>query len=107
VVSLLVELRDIILGPQTEIAQLSSSLPAHRQIWTVDFTQHQTGISCKFHDFIVVIATKEKLKVPDSLQSLVIKPEKPLSSNKIDPEINRDNFVKPRRTKQEIQSTGM
>ena len=40
------------------------------QIWTVDFTKIQPATNIKFDDFVLVIATKDELKLSESIISI-------------------------------------
>lgn len=74
------------------------------QIWTVDFTQHQTSMASKFHDFIVVVCTSDLLSIPESLLELSCSPEVPLSDR---PQLVIEQVESHRRTKKEIVESGV
>jgi len=80
-----------------------------KQVWTVDFTQCQTAMGHKFHDFIIVIATKTELKIGEKILDLLVIPDEPESKsfdapNRLDPNTRHKGT---RRSKAEIQRSGI
>lgn len=76
---------------------------AKKMIVTLDFTATQTGMQDKFHDFVVVVCTDQRLRIPLDLENAVIEPEEPPMKKKVvRPVLEKGK----RKTKEQVMSLG-
>lgn len=74
-----------------------------KMVITLDFTATQTGMSDKFHDFVVVVCTDASLQLPADLTDSVIQPERPPMKKFIEKPVLEK---RKRRKKEEVQQLG-
>jgi hypothetical protein len=74
-----------------------------KMIVTLDFTATQTGMQDKFHDFVVVVCTDQRLSIPLDLANAVIEPVEPPMKKKVAKPVLEK---KKRKTKEEVKSLG-
>jgi len=74
-----------------------------KMVVTVDFTGAQTGMSDKFHNFVVVVCTDLPLQVPEGLAAALANPVTPQMKKHVE----KPNVAKKKRkTKKEIEKSG-